>query len=175
MDLWTNDDTGAIIEDGTSWRYNRQSSNGGIGVGYFSFFDGTRIKYDAGLHVCETSYSDGANFVYNAGGNQYNSSSGAAVAPSGLSINLPAGSSFSLTLNGTTISVDPSGNVVIDATSAPTGISLIAAAGQLYLEDLLFSLNRLNLMINTFNAHVHDYLPGTGTETVTSAPTVAMT
>ena len=185
-DVWSNNDTGAIISDGTAWRYNRfvpdLDSNGNPnpnpnpngGIGSFSFFDGTHIKYDAGLHVMETLYLDGADFTYNAGTNQYNSSSGAAVAPSGFAIALPAGASFSLTLNGTTISIDTSGNVVIDATTAPTGITLIAADGQIKLADLAFAINQLNGMINTFNAHTHDYLPGNGSATPTTAPLVPM-
>jgi phage baseplate assembly protein gpV len=97
MDVWTSDDTGKEVSDGTTWRYNRASH-----IGFFSFMDGTHIKYDAGLHVAEAFYLDGADFKYDAGAHA-------------LSVALPAGATFSLTLNGATISVDASGNVTIQA------------------------------------------------------------
>ncbi len=68
------------------------------------FKDGTVEIYDAKAHLWKHSFEVGAVFQYDAAGKAYSAA-------------LPGGATYSITLNGATIFIDASGNIVINGTT----------------------------------------------------------
>lgn len=97
MDVWTENDVGQDFGDGTVWRYNTESH-----IGSIAFLDGTHANYDAAASKLDALFKDGARIIYDAAAHAY-------------SIALPSGASFSISLNGATLSVDAAGKVEIIA------------------------------------------------------------
>src|SRR6185437_1260404 len=105
-DLWTNLDKGTTFGDGSVLRYHKVDPNasGDHAILYFSGFDGSILSYDVTASLFTENFPDGGVVKYDASGHAY-------------SISLPNGATFQVTLNGSTIAVDSSGNVTVNGGS----------------------------------------------------------
>jgi phage baseplate assembly protein gpV len=108
--------------------------------------DGASFDYDRAAHVLDLKFPDGAEVKYDAAAHAF-------------SATLPHGASFTVALNGATLSIDASGNV-----------NLKPANGDINFQTDQFSTS-FNQLISTFNSHVHSGVQtGSGVTAATTTP-----
>jgi phage baseplate assembly protein gpV len=108
--------------------------------------DGASFDYDRAAHVLDLKFQDGAELKYDAAAHAF-------------SATMPQGATFTVTLNGATLSIDASGNVNIKP-----------ANGDINFQTDQFSTS-LNQLISTFNIHVHSGVQtGDGDTAATTTP-----
>jgi phage baseplate assembly protein V len=108
--------------------------------------DGASFDYDRTAHVLDLRFQDGAEVKYDAAAHAF-------------SATMPQGATFTVTLNGATLSIDASGNV-----------NLKPANGDINFQTDQYSAS-FNQLISIFNAHVHSGVQsGNGVSAATTTP-----
>ncbi len=92
--------------------------------------DGASFDYDRAAHVLDLKFQDGGEVKYDATAHAFSAA-------------MPQGATFTVTLNGATLSIDASGNANIKP-----------ANGDINFQTDLYSIS-FNELISIFNSHVH--------------------